>query len=196
MSKIALSPNSSGTGTFTIASPNSNTSRTLTLPDQDGTIALGSGFTTKDIVGISSLADDVDFSTTSSTDVNLSTNTSYTPVSNQSNFIVYSSTDFTMTVVDSSGGGHTRASFNLTYYDGTNYQTINEATNPLIGTVGYERRSTTSYHYAQFNAIAYLTQSALRSDNGTLHLTVRGHRDYANMTLTTSATNILIIEVV
>ena len=36
MSKIALEPNASGTGTFTIASPNSNTSRTLTLPDAAG----------------------------------------------------------------------------------------------------------------------------------------------------------------
>lgn len=33
MSKITLSSNPSGTGTFTIASPNSNTDRTLTLPD-------------------------------------------------------------------------------------------------------------------------------------------------------------------
>ena len=38
MSKIALSPNASGTGTFTIASPNSSTDRTLTLPDNTGTI--------------------------------------------------------------------------------------------------------------------------------------------------------------
>jgi hypothetical protein len=39
MSKIALSGNASGTGTFTIASPNSNSDRTLTLPDSAGTIA-------------------------------------------------------------------------------------------------------------------------------------------------------------
>jgi hypothetical protein len=38
MSKIALSGNASGTGTFTIASPNSNTDRTLDLPDAAGTI--------------------------------------------------------------------------------------------------------------------------------------------------------------
>jgi hypothetical protein len=38
MSKVALSGNASGTGTFTIASPNSNTDRTLTLPDNTGTI--------------------------------------------------------------------------------------------------------------------------------------------------------------
>jgi hypothetical protein len=38
MSKIALTPDASGTGTFTIASPNSNTNRTLTLPDEAGTV--------------------------------------------------------------------------------------------------------------------------------------------------------------
>lgn len=39
MSKVALSGNASGSGTFTIASPNSNTDRTLTLPDSSGTVA-------------------------------------------------------------------------------------------------------------------------------------------------------------
>lgn len=38
MSKIALEPNASGTGTFSIASPNSNSNRTLTLPDNTGTV--------------------------------------------------------------------------------------------------------------------------------------------------------------
>tara|TARA_B110000211_G_scaffold214765_1_gene256417 strand:- start:3166 stop:3594 length:429 start_codon:yes stop_codon:yes gene_type:complete len=36
MSNITIQPNASGTGTFSIASPNSNTSRTLTLPDTTG----------------------------------------------------------------------------------------------------------------------------------------------------------------
>ena len=47
MSKVALSGNASGTGTFTIASPNSNTDRTLSLPDASGTAAL-----TSDVLGI------------------------------------------------------------------------------------------------------------------------------------------------
>lgn len=38
MSQIALSPNPAGTGTFTIEAPNSNTNRTLTLPDNSGTV--------------------------------------------------------------------------------------------------------------------------------------------------------------
>ena len=43
MSKINLAPDASGTGIFTIASPNSNTNRTLTLPDDTGTIVTNSG---------------------------------------------------------------------------------------------------------------------------------------------------------
>jgi hypothetical protein len=43
MSKISLTGNASGTGTFTIASPNSNTDRTLSLPDQTGTLLTNSG---------------------------------------------------------------------------------------------------------------------------------------------------------
>jgi hypothetical protein len=38
MSKVSLAGNASGTGIFTIASPNSNTDRTLTLPDNSGTV--------------------------------------------------------------------------------------------------------------------------------------------------------------
>jgi len=45
MSSIKLESNASGTGIFTIASPNSNTNRTLTLPDNTGTvITTGSTF--------------------------------------------------------------------------------------------------------------------------------------------------------
>lgn len=38
MSKIALTPNASGTGTLTIAAPNTSTDRTLTLPDVTTTL--------------------------------------------------------------------------------------------------------------------------------------------------------------
>ena len=38
MSKIALEPNDSGAGTFSIVSPDSNINRTLNLPDESGTL--------------------------------------------------------------------------------------------------------------------------------------------------------------
>jgi hypothetical protein len=40
MSKISLTPNAAGTGTFNIAAPGTNTNRTLTLPDSSGTVVL------------------------------------------------------------------------------------------------------------------------------------------------------------
>ena len=39
MSKVAITGNASGAGVFTIASPDSATDRTLTLPDETGTMA-------------------------------------------------------------------------------------------------------------------------------------------------------------
>jgi hypothetical protein len=39
MSQVKITGNASGTGIFTITSPNGNTDRTLTLPDSTGTIA-------------------------------------------------------------------------------------------------------------------------------------------------------------
>lgn len=38
MSRIALAPDASGTGTLTIAAPDTNTNRTLNLPDSSGTL--------------------------------------------------------------------------------------------------------------------------------------------------------------
>lgn len=52
MSKIALNSNASGTGVFTIASPNSDTDRTLTLPDEAGTVLTSvSGLTAGNLTG-------------------------------------------------------------------------------------------------------------------------------------------------
>jgi len=38
MSKISLKPNASGTGVFSLEAPNSNVDRTLTLPDEAGSV--------------------------------------------------------------------------------------------------------------------------------------------------------------
>ena len=52
MSKISFTPNASGTGTFTIASPDSNTNRTLTLPDADGALLSdGSSLNSSNLTG-------------------------------------------------------------------------------------------------------------------------------------------------
>ena len=43
MSKVTIAGDVNGTGVFTIAAPNGNTNRTLTLPDEAGTVALQGG---------------------------------------------------------------------------------------------------------------------------------------------------------
>lgn len=43
MSKISITPNASGTGVFTISSPATNTDRSLTLPDEAGTVLTSAG---------------------------------------------------------------------------------------------------------------------------------------------------------
>ena len=48
MSKAVLQGNASGTGVVTLQTPNTNTDRTITLPDADGTVVIanGSGYIT------------------------------------------------------------------------------------------------------------------------------------------------------
>jgi len=72
MSSIKLESNASGTGIFTIASPNSNTNRTLTLPNNTGTIltsATTTGFPAGSVIQV------VDGTSTSTV-----TNSTTTPV--------------------------------------------------------------------------------------------------------------------
>ena len=51
MSKIALSPDAAGTGTFTLASPSGNTNRTITLPDATGTLVASDASGNVDVTG-------------------------------------------------------------------------------------------------------------------------------------------------
>jgi hypothetical protein len=74
MSKIALSGNASGTGTFTIASPDSSTDRTLTLPDNSGTLlsnASTAGFPAGSVLQVVSVAKTDTFSMTGTTFTNV-----------------------------------------------------------------------------------------------------------------------------
>jgi hypothetical protein len=45
MSNVVITGNASGTGDFTLAAPNSNTDRTLTLPDETGEVVVTDGTT-------------------------------------------------------------------------------------------------------------------------------------------------------
>ena len=74
MSKIALTPNASGSGTFTIAAPNSNTDRTLTLPDSAGELLTTTG-DGSNLTGITSYSPII-FSATFTSDFTLPHNSS------------------------------------------------------------------------------------------------------------------------
>jgi molybdopterin-binding protein len=83
MSKISLAPDASGTGIFTIASPNSNTNRTLTLPDNTGTIITsGTAGTVLQVVEGSTDAE-VAVSTTVYTDTGLTASITPSSASNK-----------------------------------------------------------------------------------------------------------------
>jgi hypothetical protein len=76
MSKVALSGNALGTGTFTVASPNSNTDRTLTLPDVTGTLITNTaGTVTQTMLASNVAGNGPAFSAYSSTGTSVTNNT-------------------------------------------------------------------------------------------------------------------------
>lgn len=89
MSKIALSPNASGTALFTIASPATNTDRTLTLPDAAGT--LDRLERAGNVLQVVQQVFTTEFSTTSTTYVDTGLTASITP-SSSSNKILFIAT--------------------------------------------------------------------------------------------------------
>ena len=93
MSSIKLESNASGTGIFTIASPNSNTNRTLTLPDNTGTIltsATTTGFPAGSVLQVVSTFKNDTFSTASSTFVDVTgLSVSITPTSASSKILIF-----------------------------------------------------------------------------------------------------------
>jgi hypothetical protein len=95
MSKVQLSGNVNGTGIFTIASPNSNTDRTLTLPDNTGTILTGSSAITTSQLPAGSVLQVVEgklstsFSTTSTSPVDTGLSAAITPTSSSNKILCF-----------------------------------------------------------------------------------------------------------
>jgi hypothetical protein len=90
MSKIALTPSATGTGVFTISSPATNTNRTLTLPDEAGTVltsASTANFPAGSVLQVINAKYNTATSTTSGTPFDSGLTASITP-SNTSNKIL------------------------------------------------------------------------------------------------------------
>lgn len=93
MSKISLTPNASGTGNFTIASPNSNTDRTLTLPDNTGTIltsASNTNFPAGSVLQVVQVSYSTFTSSSSSTYADTGLSATITPSSSSNKILVFS----------------------------------------------------------------------------------------------------------
>jgi hypothetical protein len=141
MSKVAITGNASGTGTFTIAAPNSNTDRTLTLPDQTGTIltsASNSEFPVGSVLQVLSTTKTDTFSTTSTSFTDITgLSVSITPKSATSKIFVIASLcgasngnantaqyrlmrDSTAIGIGDAAGSRSRSSSGLTYQADTN----------------------------------------------------------------------------
>ena len=92
MSSIKLEGNASGTGIFTIASPNSNTNRTLTLPNNTGTIltsATTTGFPAGSVIQVVNANYSTETSSSSSTFADTGLTATITPTSSSSKILVF-----------------------------------------------------------------------------------------------------------
>jgi len=92
MSNVVIQGDASGTGDFTIAAPNSNTDRTLTLPDVTGTV-LTSGsnadFPAGSVLQVVSTEKSDQFTTTSTTFVDITgMSATITPTSSSSKILI------------------------------------------------------------------------------------------------------------
>jgi hypothetical protein len=88
MSKIALSGNASGTGTLTIAAPNTNTDRTFNLPDAGGTLALQGGAGVGKVLQVVQGTTNTQVSVTALTYTDTGLSASITPTSASSRILV------------------------------------------------------------------------------------------------------------
>jgi hypothetical protein len=89
MSKVTIAGDVNGTGVFTIASPNGNTNRTLTLPDAAGTLALQGGTGVGKVLQVVSATTSIVVSTTSTAYVATNLTVSITPTSASSKVLVF-----------------------------------------------------------------------------------------------------------
>ena len=160
MSSIKLESNASGTGIFTIASPNSNTNRTLTLPDNTGTILTGSSAITRSQLPAGSVLQVVQATsttataTTSTSFVSCGLSASITPSSASNKVLVL----FSTAVFKESGNAHgittifrgTVAGTNLGHVNwgfGANYAAAEECTSTNTGAILDSPSTTSSQTY-------------------------------------------------
>jgi hypothetical protein len=191
MSSIKLESNASGTGIFTIASPNSNTNRTLTLPDNTGTILTGSSAITRSQLPAGSVLQVV---STTKTDTASTTSTSFSDVSGLSVTITPTSSTskiFIILTLGSVGNTVNTVKFNILRNStniaqpasGGNSSTINHFPGATVSATGdcasfLDSPATTS-------AITYKIQWAVDGSTGYLNRHT-GNTDYNSVSTITA----------
>ena len=118
MASIKLEPNASGSGTLTISAPNTNSDRTISLPDKAGEVAVGAGTVVQVVFGsISTQA-----STTSTSFVDTGLTATITPTSSSNKILVlvnqrvYAQTDNRASVALYRGGSDVSPVADITRY--------------------------------------------------------------------------------
>ena len=84
MSSVKIQGDSSGTGVLTISAPNTNTDRSITIPDKAGAIAIGAGTVVQFVSSTGTSAT----STTSSTFTDCGISASITPTSTSNKIVI------------------------------------------------------------------------------------------------------------
>ena len=137
MSKVAIQGNASGTGTFTIAAPNSNTDRTLVLPDEAGTV-----LTSASSIPASQLPSNTVMTSGTAIDMNGQSSAEFTGIPSGTKLIILSLhnlvTDYSANVAFELGdsGGMESSGYEsvLAYnYDGSNLSNSRETTQFRLG---------------------------------------------------------------
>lgn len=186
MSKVQVAGNASGTGIFTIASPNSNTDRTLTLPDNTGTLLTTSSAIQRSQLPTGSVLQVV--SATYNTQVSNATGTlsatglsaTITPTSATSKVLVIVHDPMRMT------GGTVSGFQTVLYKNGS-------ALFYVMSNTGYANPSTAdrswivSFNYldspASTSALTYALYFAQNSGSGTVYAQIDGTGNTGSITL-------------
>jgi hypothetical protein len=170
MSKVAITGNASGTGTFTIASPDSNSDRTLNLPDNSGTLlsnASTAGFPAGSVLQVVNANFSTEVLSTTTTFADTGLTASITPTSASSKVLV---------LVNHSGvgkqGGDTRVRIRL-LRNSTDILLI-ENNAGWTASSAFNRIGSSSTSFldspATTSSVTYKTQFSLADGSGTVGL--------------------------
>lgn len=192
MSKIALSGNASGTGVFTFASPNSNTDRTLDIPDASGTIDRLNR--AGNVLQVVSTTKTDTFSTTSTSLVDVTgLSVSITPTSATSKILVF--------VVASGGGLEATNGMNLALLRGATQISLGDASGSRSRGFGGNQQISNALHTntsvfldspATTSATTYKVQASVNTGTGYIN---RTHNDADNAYTTRGVSSITVMEI-